>query len=134
LSERRIEAELEVAQQMEVYKTVPVVQTGWIYASASPGAPAATAQDQEHDATARRPVTKSTMYEICRAVGAGDGLRGIRGVLIYISGIMRRANINDEDYINAFATFLATKYGRQTSPEVGTGRRGPRRRKASTCG
>jgi hypothetical protein len=111
--------EQEQAQWRKNGKTI--VQTGWTYGSAgaattppagqpatNPPAPAAGASSSQ----------TPTMYELCRQLGRGDGLRGTTGVTVYFSGIMERGKFNDEDFVKGFSAYLGKKYGRpNTSPE-----------------
>jgi hypothetical protein len=117
--------EQEQAQWRKNGKTV--VQTGWTFgsanAAASPaaGQPAPSPPPQERGgAAATSSAQKTTMYEVCRMLGQGDGVRGTRGITIYFSGIMPRGNVNDEDYANAFSAYMVKRYGLPPrTPECG---------------
>jgi hypothetical protein len=116
--------EQEQAQWRKNGKTI--VQTGWTLgatnaAPSSVGQPAPNPPAGRSGGTAAPSSAQSpTMYELCRQLGRGDGLRGTTGVTVYFSGIMERGNVNDEDFVKGFSAFLGTKYGRpNTTPECG---------------
>jgi hypothetical protein len=54
--------------------------------------------------------TAQTMYEVCRQPVVQQAGRLSRQVM-YFSGVMRRVQINDAQYGDAFAAFLREKYG-----------------------
>lgn len=59
----------------------------------------------------------TVLYEVCRAVTATQPMGG--KYTTYLSGVMVRAQVNDQDYAAAFAAFVAAKYGERAGPECG---------------
>ena len=100
--------EQEQAQWRKNGKTI--VQTGWTFGGANAGAsPAAAGQPAPGPSPSS--AQKTTQYEVCRMLGQGDGVRGTRGITVYFSGIIPRANLNDEDFVKGFSAYMTKQYG-----------------------
>lgn len=79
-------------------------------------APSSWASDKKASAPAEQKALP-VLYEVCRAVSGTKLTEG--KYTTYLSGVMVRAQINDEVYAAAFAKFVAAKYGDNAGPECG---------------
>lgn len=72
-------------------------------------APPSSVQSGESPPVGPDVAPKEPYYRVCHVGISGPELRG--KLTVYISGPMLRAKLNDADYGQAFAAFLAEKYG-----------------------